>query len=783
MKPARASGRRFARALMCAGAMTLVLLPAGLGLAPARAQQIEIPGDVGGGQLFLEADTLTYDNDSGVVTAAGSVRIEYNGYRLVADRVAYDQKSGRLMASGGVELIDPKGTKISSDEIDITDDFKDGFVNALRVETADKVYFGAESAKREDGEVTTFSNGIYTACEPCEDDPDKAPIWRIKATKIIWNGKTKKIRFEKPRFEFFGHPIAALPFFEISDPTVKRKTGFLIGSVTHDTSLGYGARLPYYFALSPTYDLTVTGSYYTRQGFLGEAEWRQRFDNGSIILKAAGIIQRSPGAFAANTVDRGETARGMIGTKGDFKPNDKWAFGWDLLLQSDKNFSRTYKIDGFNQYIHRSEVFLTGLGERNHFDLRAQRYTVQEKLLDTNANARNAKQPWVLPSFDYSITPDTPVAGGELSFDFNGRFLGRNALDSDATSIPGMEGRNGRITGEVEWKRTFILPGGLALTPIVAARADAIFTDYSAASVLAMQGLDPAADIRAAYYRTMATAGLELRWPILFSTSSASHVLEPMAQIFLRPNEQHAANLGIPNEDAQSLVFDAATLFDRDKFSGLDRIEGGIRANVGIRYSGTFGNGWYANALFGQSYHLAGTNSYASPDLVNVGAFSGLESARSDFVGMIALGNGSGQSASIKARLDEKTFALRRLEAAAGFTSSRLSGSLRYAFIQAQPGYGYPVDRQEIALAATAHLTDRWKVFGSGVYDLQSNVLVKDSLGFGYDDECFAYSLTLNETRRISNPSDVTRSIGFFISLRTLGDFSTNSSALTNVIN
>ena len=53
--------------------------------------------------------------------------------------------------------------------------------------------------------------------------------------------------------------------------------------------------------------------------------------------------------------------------------------------------------------------------------------------------------------------------------------------------------------------------------------------------------------------------------------------------------------LGIPNEDAQSFVFDATTLFERDKFSGYDRIEGGTRANIGLRYTGTFDNGWTAN--------------------------------------------------------------------------------------------------------------------------------------------------------------------------------------------
>ena len=41
------------------------------------------------------------------------------------------------------------------------------------------------------------------------------------------------------------------------------------------------------------------------------------------------------------------------------------------------------------------------------------------------------------------------------------------------------------------------------------------------------------------YYRYMATAGLEWRWPVLFSIDQLTHILEPMAQVFARPDEQY----------------------------------------------------------------------------------------------------------------------------------------------------------------------------------------------------------------------------------------------------
>ncbi len=87
------------------------------------------------------------------------------------------------------------------------------------------------------------------------------------------------------------------------------------------------------------------------------------------------------------------------------------------------------------------------------------------------------------------------------------------------------------------------------------------------------------------------------------------------------PDEPYAGEL--PNDDAQSLVFDDSILFDRDKFSGLDRVEGGTRLNYGIRYIGTFTNNIVLEGLFGQSRMLAGQNSFAVKDIADVGAYSG----------------------------------------------------------------------------------------------------------------------------------------------------------------
>ena len=194
--------------------------------------------------------------------------------------------------------------------------------------------------------------------------------------------------------------------------------------------------------------------------------------------------------------------------------------------------------------------------------------------------------------------------------------------------------------------------------------------------------------------RSMVTAGLETRYPILVTTANSSHVFEPVMQVFARPNEPYAGAL--PNEDAQSFVFDASNLFARDKFSGFDRIEGGTRANIGMRYTGTFDAGYTLRGVFGQSLLLDGKNSFATPDLVYAGADSGLETWRSDYVGAMGVELPSGLSLAVGGRLDEKSLDVRRSDVTVGYYSNWLQSEITYSQIAAQPLYGYPTDNNEI---------------------------------------------------------------------------------------
>ncbi len=150
---------------------------------------------------------------------------------------------------------------------------------------------------------------------------------------------------------------------------------------------------------------------------------------------------------------------------------------------------------------------------------------------------------------------------------------------------------------------------------------------------------------------------MEYRYPFLATTGNVAHIVEPIGQIIARPNSIGNQQT-IPNEDANSLVFDDTLLFDIDKFSGYDRIETGTRANVGVRYTAQFYSGAYARAVFGQSYQLAGENEFA----LSSTSSSGLSTDRSDYVSGLYIQATDNLSFSAQTRFDENTWDIRRTD-------------------------------------------------------------------------------------------------------------------------
>jgi LPS-assembly protein len=756
-------------------------------------------------QMLVQANEIDYDYNNYRVSAVGNVQIYYNGSTLEADKVTYDQKAKHLYAEGNVRLTEADGKITYGERFDLTEDYRDGFIDSLRLETVDDTRMAASSAQRTGGTTTVFQNGVYTACEPCKDDPKKPPLWQVKAARIIHNQTEKMLYFEDASLEFFGTPIAYVPFFSTPDPTVKRKTGFLMPVLSTSSAYGFGAAAPYYMALAPNYDFTFSPMVTTKQGPLLQGEWRQRLDEGFFTVRGAGIYQLDKNFFVdniGNPLPGDRFFRGAVQSAGQFNLSPQWVWGWDAVALTDDQFFHDYKISTLQQnnpYLSvlsegTSQLYLSGRGDRSYFDARVIHYNGYS-LADQQSALPN-----ILPVIDYDYIFGQPVLGGELGYKVNFTGLTRQSASYDAISqnavnlglcspltadptvktsanclLRGIPGSYARFTAQIDWRRQIIDPFGQVFTPFASLRADA-----ASMSIQNQPGVSNfIATGESTLVRGMPTVGLEYRYPFISVQSWGTQTIEPIAQVIIRPDEPNIGKL--PNEDSQSLVFDDSNLFKVDKYSGYDRIEGGGRANAGIQSTTQFNQGGFVNVLFGESYQLFGKNSFAQPDITNAGLNSGLDTARSDYVARFSYQPNRTYTFTSRFRFDQGDFELKRLELESRANWDRWTVAVLYGNYAAQPELGFINRREGILTSASVKLNQNWVVSGAARYDLIGQSFDQWRVGFGYIDDCFivgfnyitdyAYSgvVATNQGYAYSGTISTNQTFMLQISLRTLG--------------
>jgi LPS-assembly protein len=742
------------------------------------------------GQMLVQAVEVDYDYNNQRVSAVGNVQMFFNGTSIEADKVIYDQKTKRLHAEGNIRLTDADGKITYANIMDLSDDYRDGFLDSLRVDTPEQTRMAATRADRSSGNYTVFENGVYTACAPCKDDPKKPPLWQVKGARIIHDQTDKMLYFENAQLEFFGVPMAYLPYFSTPDPTVKRKTGFLMPYITSASPFGFGVETPFYWAIAPDYDATFSPRITTRQGVLMQGEFRQRLIDGAYQIRAYGIYQLDPGAFAGQPGDR--QFRGGVDTKGQFALNDKWVWGWDGVLLSDYYFFSDYRLAQYKDTLGSflslpteaiSQLYLTGVGNRSYFDARTIYYL--------SYSGNQDQVPVVHPVIDYSNVLNRNILGGEFSYLTNFTSLTRTTAAFDPITIlaanngwclptsadptvktptncllRGIPGTYTRLSAQAQWRRSFTDDFGQIWTPFASVRVDAI--DASVSNQPGVSNFLPVGDTQA--LRAMPTVGLEYRYPFINVQPWGTTTVEPIAQIIIRPNESYAGKL--PNEDAQSMVFDASNLFSVDKFSGYDRVEGGGRANVGVQATTQFDRGGAVNVLFGQSYQLFGLNSYTVQDVTNTGLNSGLDKPRSDYVARINYSPNRTYTFSTRARFDEATASVQRFEAEGRASFDRWSVSLMYGNYAAQPELGYLTRREGLLGSGSIKVAANWVVSGAARWDLEANKINQYVIGAGYVDDCFVLAanyVTSYTYAAGSTPPVLNHTVMLQIGLRTLG--------------
>jgi len=679
-------------------------------------------------ETLLQAKEVVYDPNLELVTASGEVEIVQGERILRADRLTYNLRTDSVIATGNVALLEPSGDVLFAEYVELHDEFKTGVAREIRMLMSDRSRFAANEARRKDGRRLELDRAVFSPCELCRDHPDEAPLWQIKADKVVHDADEKVVSYEDATFEVYGVPVFYTPYFQHPDPTVKRKTGLLTPTFRSSEELGFEATVPFYWAIEPHRDMTIAPRMTSKEGLVMLGEYRERTVEGAFMVEGSGTYVDERDDNNKKT-GRKET-RGHVRGRGGFDIDERWRWGFDIYQASDDTYLKRYDIADDDTLI--SNLFLEGFNGRHYAS--ANTYTFQE----LREGIKDEEVPVVFPLLDYNYVGDPGRFGGQFLGDANAMLLER---------ADGADSR--RLSLNAGWQVPYIDRLGSVYS----------FTSQVRGDVYHVNDVDDGdndGELESGWTgRFWPSAALSWRLPTIRRDGTIRQMLEPVAQLVVTPTGSNSDD--IPNEDSLSLEFDDTNLFSINRFPGLDRVESGTRVDYGLR-GGVYGaNGGYSNFVVGQSYRFVDEDFF--------GGGSGLDQSLSDVVGRVVIAPNENFDYIFRFRLDPDDGKFRRLESylATDVGPARLSVS--YVRLSNELGFDDFGSREEINLDGHIRFAENWTFSANHRRDLTSDGgAIETGFGLRYGDECIDIAVAYEE--KFTRDRDVEPSKNFLLRVR-----------------
>jgi len=683
----------------------------------------------------LAADTVVYNADADRLVAEGDVELSQSGRRLLADRIEYDIPAKRVVASGNIVLVDAEGNAVFAETMDLQDDLRDGFMDQVGLLLADRSRIAAASGRRIDGNRTVLDKVVYSPCEICEDG--SAPLWQIKADRVVHDQKDQTVAYRNAVFELFGVPIAYLPYFFHSDPTVDRKTGFLTPRIGTDTKLGFTMETPFFINMAPNRDLTVTPLFTSKEGVLLGAEFRNLSETG--LTELGGSFTRTTDSKPDPDGHTQQAWRGHAEGSGRYAIDQDRLYGFDLAVASDDTYLQRYNFS--SEDVLQNRAYYESFDGPGMFSMDA--YAFQGLRDDDDQGLIPVAAPWIR----YHVVGDRGPGG---SFFFG---------DASALALTRTEGLDTRrVSGEVGWKLPYVGAYGDLVNITTSLRGDIYSTDGDPQNRASESGHDTVG-------RIVPSATIEWSWPLVGTSHGWSQVVEPIVSATWTGNNVNKRD--IPNEDSRVFEFDETNLFEPDRFTGLDKVESGAKISYGLRFDAIGPSALRISGVVGQSLREGADKLF--PD------GSGLDQKLSDYVGRFDFRPGPNLDLTYRFRLAKDELTFRRNDLSVRFGPPRLRFNLQYLQLSEDLADTAINERKELVAGLRLQVVDSLAVGAQFRRDLTLERPVTNTFGLLFSNPCMSVLAGFEKNYTRNGELENETRISVRVTLRSLGDLGADS--------
>ncbi len=670
----------------------------------------------------LVADRVEIAGDN-LLIAEGGVEVFFKGRRLRATRIVYDAAAERITIEGPIVLTDGGETVILADQAAMSADLTEGIMTSARMVLRDQLQLASTELMRVGGRYTRLGRTVASSCKVCAGST--TPLWEIRARRVVHDAEERQIYFDGAQLRVGGVPVFWIPRLRMPDPSRTRATGFLIPELRSSSGLGTGISIPYFIAIGPSRDLTLTPFVSSKGARTVELRYRQAFASGWIELS---------GAFSRDRIRPGDP-RGFVVAEGSFSLPRGFRLDFSAETVSDRGYLLDYGLGERDRLIRRLDVTRVRRDEWISGSLM--------HIRSLRAGEDNDSLPSDVVDLVWQRRFEPAAIGGTGTLTFAAHSHRRASSFGGDTNGDGIaDGRDvARASLVAAWRREAILGPGIQAAVLTDLRAD--FYDI---------GED--ATYGGATTRVTGSAGVELRWPLVRLTAGGGQqVIEPVVQLIWSPDRKGT----LPNEDSVLSEFDEGNLFSLSRLPGQDAVERGARANLGLSFTHFAPSGARIGLTFGRVLRSTSVQPFSEA--------SGLAGGNSDW--LVALRwERPGLALTNRLVLDE-AFDLTKGELRLDFERDRFGLAGSYVWMRADPFESRDADIEELLLDARFDLGRNWNGQFSTRYDFNAGRAAAAGLKLAWQNECLLVDLSLS--RRFTSSTSVRPTTDVGLSVQLLG--------------
>ena len=676
--------------------------------------------------IQIETDEAIYKQIEDTLITKNKTKILVEGkYTITSKNIFYDRKNQKVFSNDETTIIDSDGNtynfedkfyfdlkkeEVTTEKVNIIDSenniylFELAKINLKTKEIAGKElkidfkddYFGnpnndpilkGKSAVTNDNETKIYKTVFST----CNTENKKCPGWEIETEEFTHDKSNKVFNYKNSWIKVFDQEIFYLPFFSHPDPTVNRKSGFLVPYYGNSNNFGSWVNIPYFKVLNKDKDLTFNPRIYADDKFILQTEYRQYYEKTKLITD-----------FSYNNDGKNSNSHLFAKLSGDIDEDSNYNFNYQSV--TNDNYLKIHNLSNSSPLITDESLLTSKFNYSKTIDDNTSfktSFIAYEDLSKRN----NDRFQYIFPNFTF-------IKNIDLGSDFKGNYQFKSS--------------GFQKSYETNKYETLLINDFLY-------NSENFFSNYGFLSDydILIKNFNSYTENSTSYknkddYEVFGSFIVKTSLPMKKISKLANNYLKPIASFRYSPNNTK----NISNKDVR-LSYD--NIFSLNRIGTNEIVEGGKSIALGIEYDRKDKN---ENNLF--SFKIA--NTVRDRKNENLPSKSNLDEKRSDIVGKTSFYPNNFLSFDYNFSLDNN---LR----SSNYDS--VSTKLNYGFFSTQINFLSKDenigDDEIISNSTTLNLSEEKSLNFKITKNLKNDFTENYNLNYGYNTDCLNMSLDFNK--------------------------------------